>query len=142
MDSSISAPPPSAPPDDPLNALLNIPDDDDDAADTKKAIAAKMPESPLSTVETRGPKDSADVKPEPMVKTEPQESIALKEAKGRPVPLSIDTTPTKASPEDVITNFDVAVKRMAGELKVSILWDRSHKYFPGLRTVVQFKLVG
>ena len=43
---------------------------------------------------------------------------------------------------DVPTNFEVVAKRMAGELRVSVLWDRSHKYFPGLRTVVQFKLVG
>ena len=38
--------------------------------------------------------------------------------------------------------FDVIAKRMQGELRVSVLWDRSHKYFPGLRTVVQFKLFG
>ncbi|PSS35571.1 hypothetical protein PHLCEN_2v1482 [Hermanssonia centrifuga] len=37
---------------------------------------------------------------------------------------------------------ELAVKRMLGELEVSVLWDRSHRLFPGLRTIVRFRLVG
>lgn len=37
---------------------------------------------------------------------------------------------------------DVAVKRMEGELEVSVTWDRTHKFFPGLRTTVRFRMVG
>ncbi|KIP09113.1 hypothetical protein PHLGIDRAFT_18730 [Phlebiopsis gigantea 11061_1 CR5-6] len=70
------------------------------------------------------------------------ESNTLSDSTHRLTMTFVDATPMKASPEDVVANFDVVVKRMAGELKVSILWDRSHKYFPGLRTVVQFRLVG
>jgi hypothetical protein len=43
---------------------------------------------------------------------------------------------------DIPMNFEVISKCMVGELRISILWDRSHRYFPGLRTVVQFKLIG
>ena len=31
---------------------------------------------------------------------------------------------------------------MAGELKVCVAWDRRHKFFPGQRIIVRFRLVG
>lgn len=37
---------------------------------------------------------------------------------------------------------DMAVKRMSGELEVSVTWDRTHRFLPGLRTVVCFRMVG
>lgn len=48
-----------------------------------------------------------------------------------------------ATPQDVDSpERKVHVKRMLGELEVAVSWDRSHVYFPGLRTVVAFRLVG
>ncbi|TCD61512.1 hypothetical protein EIP91_008309 [Steccherinum ochraceum] len=35
-----------------------------------------------------------------------------------------------------------ALRRLAGELIVSMSWDRRHRFFPGLRTVVRFCMVG
>ncbi|KAJ3543781.1 hypothetical protein NM688_g5820 [Phlebia brevispora] len=37
---------------------------------------------------------------------------------------------------------DMAVKRMSGELEVSVTWDRTHRFFPGLRTMITFRMVG
>ncbi|GJE90231.1 hypothetical protein PsYK624_063590 [Phanerochaete sordida] len=70
-------------------------------------------------------------------------------AKPGPAALTAATSgsPSQVAPgqgEDQQENFvfDVIAKHMQGELRVSVLWDRSHKYFPGLRTIVQFKLFG
>lgn len=48
----------------------------------------------------------------------------------------------KIAADDASAHFDVIAKRMVGELTVSVLWDRSHRYFPGLRTIIHFSLVG
>lgn len=37
---------------------------------------------------------------------------------------------------------NVLIKRMRGELQLVVSWDRSHIYFPGLRTVVNFYFIG
>ncbi|KAL6299199.1 hypothetical protein BKA93DRAFT_614084 [Sparassis latifolia] len=34
------------------------------------------------------------------------------------------------------------VKRMVGEAEIAVSWDRTHKFFPGQRIVVRFRLVG
>lgn len=59
----------------------------------------------------------------------------------KPAPAGVaKSDPAHESQENFV--FDVIAKRMQGELRVSVLWDRSHNYFPGLRTIVRFKLVG
>lgn len=75
----------------------------------------------------------------------PEQESATEQGKSkRPAGSSSSPKGTVPSnlPEDVPTNFEVVAKCMVGELKISVLWDRSHRYFPGLRTVVQFSLVG
>lgn len=53
------------------------------------------------------------------------------------------STPTPAQPSPKPADpVGATMKRMSGELDVSVLWDRSHKYFPGMRTIIQFRLVG
>ena len=32
--------------------------------------------------------------------------------------------------------------QMAGELRVGVAWDRRHRFFPGQRVLIRFKLVG
>ena len=142
MDSKTSIPPPC----DLLDALLDIPDDD--VTDTEEAPVEKAPNNPISAIDLAAPADVKSVPApaaEPLVKTEPDtipESVVLQDSKPPPTISLADAAPLQSSLDDALTSFNVAVKRMAGELKVSILWDRSHKYFPGLRTVVQFNLVG
>lgn len=53
---------------------------------------------------------------------------------------------TLVGPQEPEKEFSIipseVIKRMSGELQVIISWDCRHRYFPGLRTVVRFKLVG
>ena len=49
--------------------------------------------------------------------------------------------PRAATPAEVAI-ADVATKQMAGELEVSVLWDHSHRYLSGMRTIVRFRMVG
>lgn len=64
-------------------------------------------------------------------------SVPTKLEETKPEP---DTTKPRASsstePEQTV------MRRLTCELDVCISWDRRHKFFPGLRTVVQFRLVG
>ena len=47
--------------------------------------------------------------------------------------------PDLASDQDTPVEAGV---RMAGELRVGVAWDRRHRFFPGQRVLVRFKLVG
>jgi hypothetical protein len=92
-------------------------------------ISPQSATSPAST-----PKTEQDLVPV----YAPQTSV--KQEPGTP---ALKNTPKEeAMAMDGDGGFEVIAMRMAGELRVSVLWDRSHKYFPGLRTVVQFQLVG
>ncbi|KAI0324558.1 hypothetical protein GY45DRAFT_1313619 [Cubamyces sp. BRFM 1775] len=74
---------------------------------------------------------------------------------GAQVLLRAPTTPTQKSPTDVenVENVEatespkeeppstLAVK-MVGELQICVAWDRRHRFFPGQRILVRFRLVG
>lgn len=34
------------------------------------------------------------------------------------------------------------VTSMSCELQVAVMWDRSHPYFPGMRTIIRFRMIG
>lgn len=115
----------------PKDVSVKSPPEEDTSSN--KDTSAKEPSDDAAVVQTSDPGNSVERKP------------TLAEIQPKATPDS--TSPTNdaipnASSQDVPTNFDVIAKCMAGELKVSILWDRSHRYFPGLRTIVQLNLVG
>ncbi|TFY58412.1 hypothetical protein EVJ58_g6430 [Rhodofomes roseus] len=47
----------------------------------------------------------------------------------------------KSEPSAPDTPAPVLVRRMAGELEIDVSWDRRHKYFPGQRIQIRFKLL-
>ena len=73
-------------------------------------------------------------------------SVGSVHAKDNPVfPEPVDKSPSDATKKTTAGDgqvFDVLVKRMIGELSVSVLCDRSHRLFPGLKTKVLFTLTG
>ncbi|CAL1705879.1 unnamed protein product [Somion occarium] len=55
---------------------------------------------------------------------------------------SSDTLVGSDASDESTGRADLVVKRMVGELRIYVSWDRRHRYLPGLRTVVRFRLVG
>jgi len=49
--------------------------------------------------------------------------------------------PKSAEPLDPDSPVQLLVRRMAGELEVNVAWDRRHKYFPGQRIQIRFRLL-
>lgn len=111
-------------------AVKSSPEED---TPTTKDTSAKELSDDSAVVQASDPGDSSEQKPT-LAEIQPKATLES-------ISPTNDAT-SQASPQDVPTNFDVIAKCMAGELKVSILWDRSHRYFPGLRTIVQLNLVG
>ncbi|KAH9850445.1 hypothetical protein C2E23DRAFT_835112 [Lenzites betulinus] len=48
----------------------------------------------------------------------------------------------KASVDDNAASDDMFSVKMVGELQIWVAWDRRHRYFPGQRIMVRFRLVG
>ncbi|KAI0338203.1 hypothetical protein BDW22DRAFT_798403 [Trametopsis cervina] len=63
--------------------------------------------------------------------------IPLPEEPTAPTEVPLEATEGKSIPQP-----QALLRRMAGELNISLSWDRSHLYFPGMRTAVRFCLVG
>lgn len=63
--------------------------------------------------------------------------IPLPEEPTPPTEVPVEATEGKSIPQP-----QALLRRMAGELNISLSWDRSHLYFPGMRTAVRFCLVG
>ncbi|KAI0075630.1 hypothetical protein K474DRAFT_1760781 [Panus rudis PR-1116 ss-1] len=56
------------------------------------------------------------------------------------IPLA--ATPSKSITDPASHSAQAIIKRMQGDLNILLSWDRRHRFFPGLRTVVRFQLVG
>ncbi|EPQ53325.1 hypothetical protein GLOTRDRAFT_140157 [Gloeophyllum trabeum ATCC 11539] len=61
-----------------------------------------------------------------------------------PVPAKspVASGPVKREPSEELPSAGVLVKRMAGELELTVLADRTHPFIPGQKIVVRFRMVG
>ena len=62
-----------------------------------------------------------------------------------PIPKPVDVQPEPGGGGEEPTHTPAAAaysKTMQGELEISVLADKSHRFIPGQRTILRFRLVG
>lgn len=98
--------------------------------ETKEADAPMIVET-NAPMDVTSPKDASDETTDSTSVAKEKETMAV----DAPTPV-MDLVLAETSATGVV------LKRMTGELEVSVLWDRSHPLVPGLRTIVRFRMVG
>ena len=59
-----------------------------------------------------------------------------------PIPKPVDVQPEPGGGGEEPTPTAAYSKTMQGELEISVLADKSHRFIPGQRTILRFRLVG
>ncbi|KAH8077502.1 hypothetical protein BXZ70DRAFT_698222 [Cristinia sonorae] len=103
-----------------------------------------QPVPPPITTSTSTPAPPAR-EPDPLPSASVPQTVKIKSEEmdpcSVPLPDTMSSSQHHHTPEHVETTT-VVMRNLYGDLEVALCWDRRHKFFPGLRTVIKFKLVG